>query len=85
MKCIRCNSEMTNTMGGNYNCPKCGYGVNDLVYRENISHIANLEPVPNSQNKDDKWLGWICPVCGRGISPFITICPCHDNEITIKY
>ena len=20
--------------------------------------------------------GWICPVCGRGLSPFTNVCPC---------
>ena len=23
-----------------------------------------------------KMVGWICPVCGRGLSPYTTICPC---------
>lgn len=23
-----------------------------------------------------KMVGWICPVCGRGLSPFTTMCPC---------
>ena len=21
-------------------------------------------------------IGWICPVCGRGLSPFTSYCPC---------
>lgn len=31
--------------------------------------------------------GWICPVCGRGLSPFTTVCPCQNGkgwEITCK-
>ena len=24
--------------------------------------------------------GWICPICGRGLSPYIMICPCHDEN-----
>lgn len=23
-----------------------------------------------------KMTGWICPVCGRGLSPFTSVCPC---------
>ena len=30
-----------------------------------------------------KMIGWICPVCGRGLSPFTTVCPCKNKwEIT---
>lgn len=25
-----------------------------------------------------KMTGWICPVCGRGLSPWISACPCKD-------
>ena len=27
-----------------------------------------------------KMYGWICPVCGRGLSPFTSVCPCHDEK-----
>ncbi len=23
-----------------------------------------------------KMVGWVCPVCGRGLSPFTSVCPC---------
>ena len=23
-----------------------------------------------------KMYGWICPVCGRGLSPYTNVCPC---------
>lgn len=31
--------------------------------------------------------GWICPVCGRGLSPLTMVCPCNNGkgwEITCK-
>lgn len=24
--------------------------------------------------------GWVCPVCGRGLSPFTVVCPCKNGE-----
>lgn len=33
-------------------------------------------------------VGWVCPICGRGLSPFINVCPCKNDgkgwEITCK-
>ena len=26
-----------------------------------------------------KMVGWICPVCGRGLSPFTAMCPCKND------
>lgn len=34
------------------------------------SLISNKETYPT------KMTGWTCPVCGRGLSPFTSVCPC---------
>ena len=25
-------------------------------------------------------IGWVCPVCGRGLSPYTTVCPCQNQK-----
>lgn len=27
---------------------------------------------------ESRRVGWQCPVCGRGVSPWTNICPCFD-------
>jgi hypothetical protein len=66
---------MENTTGGNYHCPSCGHAVNDLVYRP-----SEWNPFPQGFGKQE---GWICPVCGRGVAPWTSFCPCQsDMKIT---
>ena len=38
--------------------------------------------VQSSATNATAGVGWICPVCGRGLSPFTTFCPCKGY---IKY
>lgn len=40
---------------------------------ENISKTS--KSVSETMNKPVQY-GWICPVCGRGNSPFTDTCPC---------
>lgn len=28
-------------------------------------------------------MGWICPVCGRGLAFFVTVCPCYEERRTV--
>lgn len=75
MRCVRCGKEMVNTTGGNYHCPSCNMAVNDLVYRP-----SEWKPFPQDFGKQE---GWICPVCGRGLAPWVDVCPCmRSQEIT---
>jgi hypothetical protein len=71
MQCIRCGRKMENTTGGNYHCPSCNTVVNDLVYRP-----SEWKPFPQDFGKQE---GWICPVCGRGVAPWVGVCPCQSD------
>lgn len=76
MQCLRCGKEITITSGGNYHCPHCGFVLNDLVYRPSNCDI----PLPQGFGKQE---GWVCPVCGRGLAPWVSSCPCRsDFKIT---
>ena len=77
MNCMQCGAEMINTTGGNYYCPKCNAGINDLVYRPSNCDM----PMPQGFGEQ----GWICPVCGRGLAPWTSFCPCQGSEIKITY
>jgi predicted RNA-binding Zn-ribbon protein involved in translation (DUF1610 family) len=71
MNCMRCGAEMINTTGGNYYCPKCSFAINDLVYRPSACDL------PLHQGFGEQ--GWICPVCGRGLAPWVDYCPCQSD------
>ena len=78
MNCIRCGAKMQNTTGGNYYCQKCNMSINDLVYRPEVYEI----PIPQGFGEQS---GWICPVCGRGLAPWVSVCPCNDKyEVTCE-
>lgn len=38
-----------------------------------------------SENKDKMIYGWICPVCGKGVSPYTSYCNCKFNKYSISY
>lgn len=41
-----------------------------------------IPPTPEPQNIT----GWICPVCGAGVNPYVQKCPCtNSHSVTITY
>lgn len=27
--------------------------------------------------------GWLCPKCGKGVHPLVTVCPCADTKTEV--
>jgi len=77
MQCLRCGKEMSITTGGNYNCPNCGVMTSGATY----DFAKYGWPLPHDLDKQE---GWICPVCGRGVAPWVDYCPCQ-GEWKITY
>jgi hypothetical protein len=75
MQCWKCGKEMfTSVTGGDGVCWEC----------KNASIPNNCDiPAPPNFGKLE---GWICPVCGRGVAPGVSFCPCKaGNDSTITW
>jgi len=49
---------------------------NEMIFNSK-KIIVHTEPCQNLL------AGWKCPVCGRGLSPYTSVCPCVQS--TIKF
>ena len=41
------------------------------IDRQTIRNLPSAQPIQK---------GWICPVCGRGLSPLTMVCPCQNEK-----
>lgn len=70
-----------------YSYPECPSESNDVIFgngkgNDNICACGKYKPSAQPMQR-----GWICPVCGRGLSPLTMFCPCQNGkgwEITCK-
>jgi hypothetical protein len=80
-KCPVCSNWLfLDAETGEKRCTTCGYSEANIpsLLKTGTNSLVN-EP----ENKPCGLMGWICPKCGRGLSPFTDYCPCSVNwEIT---
>lgn len=70
--CAKCGRYFSVTKQTAF-CPECE--------RSNMNQVSNCDiPMPHGFGEQK---GWICPVCGRGLAPWVNYCPCQgDWKIT---
>ena len=44
----------------------------DVVY-------ALVKEIPTAEYRGGRF-GWVCPICGRGLSPYTNVCPCQNGK-----
>ena len=72
--CAKCGGYFSVTRQTSY-CPECE--------KSNLSNVSTCDiPMPQGFGEQK---GWICPVCGRGIAPWVDYCPCQGSEMKITY
>ena len=84
MKCFTCGTEMVSTTGGWY-CPKCQQSVNVCGFTAEWTNRDVLTPAPSSCDLPlpqafGQQRGWICPICGRALAPWVSMCPCTSSK-----
>lgn len=83
MKCIKCGKTFSSHTNGPEICWDCYMkDINDYIENKpETCNISNCDiPMPQGFGQQ----GWICPKCGRGVSPFVGVCPC-SSDLQITY
>lgn len=62
---------------------RCAYCSQDTAGSHRIGCPHNPDSI--DPEKKEPLIGWICPACGRGNSPWNMTCPCVDQSIFYTY
>lgn len=66
-----------------YSYPDCPIENDDVIFGNGIGNdniCACNKYKPSAQPEQRELSGWVCPVCGRGLSPFTSVCPCNNGK-----
>jgi len=64
---------------------KCIYCQKELTTGDMDNLVCRACKDKQLANNPGEIRGWICPVCGRGLSPYTQMCPCQGyppNRVT---
>lgn len=80
MKCTKCGKTFASHTDGPDICWDCY--MKDINSYQATNSPSNCDmPLHKGFGKQE---GWICPVCGRGVAPFVDVCPCQ-SDLKITY
>lgn len=75
MKCTKCGKTFASHTDGPEICWDCY--MKDINSYQVTNNPSNCDmPLPQGFGKQE---GWICPVCGRGVAPWTSFCPCQSD------
>lgn len=53
---------------------------NGMYRNEKVAYKSQVDMLPSAEPETNGMKGWICPVCGRGLSPLTSVCPCNNGK-----
>ena len=82
LECLKRETSGTDFDCNNSNCNECSlcYEQGNMGEQKEALGMAIkvLEQQPEQQIPQMR--GWVCPVCGRGLSPYTSVCPCNNGK-----
>jgi hypothetical protein len=71
-RCRRCGAILTSGLNALLGaCNNCRVG---------MAPLSQLPPTNQQSPPTPAKTGWICPVCGNGVSPSAMVCPCRQQK-----
>lgn len=80
MQCTKCGKTFSSHTDGPEICWECYMKDINNYMTDNSPSNCDM-PLPSFGKQE----GWICPVCGRGLAPWTSFCPCQGSELKITY
>ena len=56
------------------------FGKDGSIWSDSKTDTTTAGPSKSETINPPKMTGWICPVCGRGLSPWTSACPCKGGK-----